>query len=1362
MGRSIFLLYCYLLYEMTVAGEFDVTTILRYDRRGPGIFIGNRIFESPSDFTPDLITVHARNDAYGLPFLLRDGTVHDANVGIDMQPCNMHTADCSWEPSNFTITPVTGKTPLITAGKHSMIFQSDESTTPFFELKGEFEFHFSTSSGNGILGIFLTKENDNLYEEEMYYIYLRNNIDINGYNKNSFILKCKDDVSAGDAYVFPYKFGHQRYCQQVYSTEFENHYRYTFYPSWSDISCFSLLVPRTYKIRAFHGHIEVFCNNNLMFDWTDNDPLDVREISFGTMQMDGKFKIDSPAVWSLNETKGSLMSSYFYPTHEKLCVSVTYKGSNNTILAVTEVSSQDIKQDFVQMQTTEMLDGWKTAIYKAELPREKIGETTIIELTAQSPDGSELLVQRIAGCNGKGNEDVLVLKDYRYVNHLSVGCDLAIAENTEDRSLELFTTESYTAERTENDDSLEYAATTPYPEEMTTDDRTLETANTEFYYAVKPNTDENCLNDGIYSENKDECLCPKGFIGPNCQKGCGVNKYGSKCEGRCSKTAGGCKGMKLCPPKRACRCAPGLRGRYCDSECEIGTYGVDCKQQCGSCSHSHCDPYTGQCPDGCLDGFYPPYCKQNYAYVSQPPTILHRGFQYLTVGADFRPETILGKGTPRFYQLQYQAEEEFVWMKREPKPMVYGNIEDNITDLKHATSYQVRIVLLDVDGGSYQGEKVPVVTDKTECTVPDKSQYELHTVNSTHDGFQVAWNYTNEDPLSCPMLNFELELYEDWGWTQKFEGSTTSTTFTGLLPGHQYELRVRVITSGGEAPFSNVIKASTKDKDPEKVFDFRLISARFNELEVEWTPPLETAGKIETYRLSYMCRKLLACEVEDCSHSKGYVEMSGTSAVLRDLLPHAQYVLYVAAKAASWGPMSQLLAVTNMSAPAVSPDPSPSAVARRTNTSFTIQWQPPLNCSALNGYLQGYRYVLLGHNLEATTTSTSATFTDLTPHTQYTVWVSVVTSGGWSPNYHLLISADTRATVPGPVQNLTVYETSRRRLGVRWSAPKYTFGALKSFTVSYSSDSSRTVSSTIDPSPCVLWPQLYCHTITRLQPDKEYTILVQARNDEIEEDGETAVVTAVTKETAPQAPSYIRVARQTQTSLAVEWGLPDLLNGRLKSFVVNMQETDSLNSSECCQFFPIQEVLVGTDQTNFSYEVSDLHPASSYMISVTAKTVSLGPAVSITVHTRPPVPPMDGLIEISSPVTSSPTVKILPATSNKDLISGYLVLVLPLSSGAKSFDTVIWKDWLSDELKRLVNGSFYIAADFNQVDLEEKDDFVLGSGSPVTAGKWSEIRDPSLEPGESYQLGLVLISEYCGVHSVGYTETPAFVVQSET
>ncbi|KAJ9586729.1 hypothetical protein L9F63_019667, partial [Diploptera punctata] len=176
--------------------------------------------------------------------------------------------------------------------------------------------------------------------------------------------------------------------------------------------------------------------------------------------------------------------------------------------------------------------------------------------------------------------------------------------------------------------------------------------------------------------------------------------------------------MKLCRPKIGCSCAPGLKGILCDKECSEGKYGAGCRQKCGHCIDYTCDPYSGHCVTGCQEGYYPPYCQKSYKYLNTAPDVTSVDYDKLLVTFSTEPGVMSGNGNPAFYQLQIKDAENGpnTWKELEPISLPAAqNVSVNITDLKPGTSYKVRVVLLDIDGNSYQDVNIPVVNVYTKC-----------------------------------------------------------------------------------------------------------------------------------------------------------------------------------------------------------------------------------------------------------------------------------------------------------------------------------------------------------------------------------------------------------------------------------------------------------------------------------------------------------------------------------------------------------------------------------------------------------------------------------------------------------------------
>ncbi|XP_069681402.1 uncharacterized protein [Periplaneta americana] len=1297
--RTCAILHVLFTILVSSTGEvFDVTTICRYVEE-PAVTNGNGSRTSYSDRVT--IDIHARNNALSLPFFSPNGTVIEPNIGIDIEKCVPSiTKNSNWKEKNF-MTTYLHPFPPIAEAQHQF---STDNLIENIKFQDKITFNFKPSRREAVLCIFLMDWKADIESSNMYYVKI--------FYNQIHIIKCHP--SAGYTHYLPYSMGSRR-CSHVNTVYISNMFKQIQH-NLGQFKSYTEMVEYTFEVFFSDGRLRIDAETSEeyyedFFAWKDSYPIDVQYIALGTESYHGVVTFGGGPSWILTETSGSFESPSFVPVSNKLCVSVTYYKDENSILELN-VTSHSGTVNFEPISTYSMEGGWKTTRYVAQFPEDTTRELVTVWLTAQNPDESTFLVQRIAGCNGEDLEDIVVLGETGTIPEY--GYDVAVVRSSDDQ------------------DSLM------------------------------------CENGGKYDKERRGCICPAGFIGKICEIGCGENLYGSKCESRCSITINGCQGMRLCRPKLPCSCAPGLKGTHCDTPCEIREYGAECKQKCGKCSSITCDAFTGQCPDGCEPGYFPPYCQDTYKYMDVVPKT-SPGVLDVSVTAELDSINQEGLGKPKFYQIQYKKSKETSWLELQPKPIPTQEVVVNITGLEPATHYQVRVVLIDSDGSSYQGERVAQKEFRTKCKMPGAERYNLHLTETTDSSLRVAWNYTPESYLSCPVTHFEVQMKEYWRWLSHTTPHNLQTVnFTKLLPGQKYEIRVRAVTIDGPTTFSKVLVAHTKDMTPWKVLNLELVSQTSNKLEVTWSPPLITAGTITSYRVSYQCQKLLACSAQDCSHSKGRVEVATTTATLRDLLPHAQYSVNVAALAAKWGPAAYIWAATDIAEPEVAPDPSSSSAAvQRTNTSFTVQWEPPLDCSNLNGYPTGYKYQLFLHSnstllKEGSTDLTTATFTHLAPHTQYIVKVFLETSEGWSADHPLLIPVQTRATTPDVVEGLTVYKRGRRMLGVRWAPPKMTYGDIESFTISYKKESDPSaMSKVLKQTPCIAWPHLFCYTIDNLTPDSKYVVHVQTRNVEVAEDGIASSVAAVTKEAAPEAPSFIRVESQSQTDLTIEWGIPNMLNGVLRSFLVNLEETDSFNITDCCQYFPIQEVAVQAEKANYSLQLTDLKPASTYTISMTAKTVALSPAVALTAHTRPPVPPMDNLIEMSedyNQLSNTPEVVVLPSQVYKDLITGYLMLVLPQEAEAEANATV-WNSWLSGELEVLTNGTFYIAAEFQPSDLENSTTFQIGSDSEIRAGKWGAVQNPALEEGAKYRIGFVAVLEYCGVLNIGYTESPDFQIE---
>ncbi|XP_076448643.1 uncharacterized protein LOC143285270 [Babylonia areolata] len=136
-----------------------------------------------------------------------------------------------------------------------------------------------------------------------------------------------------------------------------------------------------------------------------------------------------------------------------------------------------------------------------------------------------------------------------------------------------------------------------------------------------------CLNNAACNKTNGYCPCPVGKQPPLCDKDCQNKTYGQDCREKC----GHCREGSVCDPvtghcPQGCQSGwmdnTGLSVHLCDTACPAGLYGVQCNQTCGHCqSDSQCHHVSGECLQGCAEGFTGTHCTTDEESDSGPWTM---------------------------------------------------------------------------------------------------------------------------------------------------------------------------------------------------------------------------------------------------------------------------------------------------------------------------------------------------------------------------------------------------------------------------------------------------------------------------------------------------------------------------------------------------------------------------------------------------------------------------------------------------------------------------------------------------------------------------------------------------------------------
>uniref|UniRef100_A0A1B6MJ62 Fibronectin type-III domain-containing protein n=1 Tax=Graphocephala atropunctata TaxID=36148 RepID=A0A1B6MJ62_9HEMI len=233
----------------------------------------------------------------------------------------------------------------------------------------------------------------------------------------------------------------------------------------------------------------------------------------------------------------------------------------------------------------------------------------------------------------------------------------------------------------------------------------------------------------------------------------------------------------------------------------------------------------------------------------------------------------------------------------------------------------------------------------------------------------------------------------------------------------------------------------------------------------------------------------------------------------------------------------------------------------------------------------------------------------------------------------------------------------------------------------------------------------------------------------------------------------------SSTSAGLKLDHPNLANGIIRTFVVSVEETEQFDQDSCCQVYPLVEITVTNEKIAYYLQVSGLHPASMYVVSVSAKTVGLGPSQSLVVVTRPPHLPFT-VSTPQSPDDGTLQLRLdeglwLPQIrqselNNSDLyaplIMAHLLLVVPTNPHTAINDSCVLDQKLATLIHSLIEVPFWFYKEYDQEYIGESD--------------WGRSNGClSLSKGQEYRIAAVQVTEYNGHYNADlcyYNETKTF------
>ncbi|CAI6363846.1 unnamed protein product [Macrosiphum euphorbiae] len=743
-----------------------------------------------------------------------------------------------------------------------------------------------------------------------------------------------------------------------------------------------------------------------------------------------------------------------------------------------------------------------------------------------------------------------------------------------------------------------------------------------------------CLNGGF--SDKNGCTCPPGFKGNKCEHGCGPNAFGADCTGMCSIHKTHCRQMMFCTNNFGCKCPAGYTGDDCTTECKSGTYGVNCEQNCSErCSSSSCDVYTGICNKGCTSSYIAPDCEEKYPWLKSPPQLESSDFRSLKLKIDFTSENILGSSNVSsvYYQILFKAtsnESKFQYL--ELKEFKQKSVIEVIDDLRPGISYTFGVILVSEDG-NYNIDDIKTVNYSTKCLVPRNLNYDVNLLSGT-DYINVTWNKINDqNEEDCKITDYLLKLMfnhtagiQQQSYSEEVKSNNNyGYVFENLLSGEKYAVQVTAISATGQATPSKISYIYTTPYGFVKIKNIKAKLNQSSSLIITWDVDEKYVNTTFTYVIKYKVNKHFSCSNEVITNNwTSLLVYNQTRREIWDLIPNTQYVIKVdpEIKGYNYNNYANVVFVkTPISTPKLTPAINDKYGSYVTNQSAYFNWTiNKADCSKLNGFFRGYQIILKdiveGTQVENFIKQNTVNYDGLKPDTKYELQVYVLTNYGYNSEQGLLIPFKTKTKFSVPVDELIVYkkDLKHKSIGIRWSFPDENI--INGFIVSAIDENmNSTKQITIEPKRCGAWPKLYCTTFENLILNHQYTIKIKAKSIDYPTGGSAASVVSIFNDGFADKPENLRTTDVGSTHISLEWDIPLIFNGVLKSFIVNTEEISSKDIDKCCDSKPDIEIPITEELPTYNCTINHLKPGSTYSISVLSKTSLYGQTNRIHVTT---------------------------------------------------------------------------------------------------------------------------------------------------
>ncbi|KAI6655488.1 Phosphatidylinositol phosphatase PTPRQ-like isoform X5 [Oopsacas minuta] len=561
------------------------------------------------------------------------------------------------------------------------------------------------------------------------------------------------------------------------------------------------------------------------------------------------------------------------------------------------------------------------------------------------------------------------------------------------------------------------------------------------------------------------------------------------------------------------------------------------------------------------------------------------------------------------------------------------------TGLEEHHNYSILIQARNSIGYGPNDKLIVLTAESSPGEAPDNFTGIPATVSIT-----LSWLAISVDQQNGELTYYEITYFNEATFLSHTHVSTNISaselqcTIYGLEEDVVYHFRIRVYTSVGSGPYSNVISVRTEEALPSSPpTDFKAYVLSTTQIHVEYDYPLliNQNGAITGFDIS------VASSTESIEQ---IISTFLTSYTLQSLHPYTSYSIQIRAiNSIGHSPYTPVIIITtNQALPAEAP--TQLTLLLITHNSVNLSWDQ-IPSSSLNGEFVSYSVLVTATQTTNyflyASISPHAIIPSLTPYTEYSLAVAVINTHGTGPYSFSDVTFTTLQSPPSqgpellPIQSIT----NTSALVQFNSLPIHLQnGPIISYTLSIYTSADNLLVTSITLSSL-------SHKLSTLLPYREYTVQVTASN--IAGTSSPTSTSFITAEYVPTGPPTSISATPYSAYVTLLYQPPEasVQNGIIINYSIKFGTS-------------ISTTTYTTHLTEYS--VYDLEEYTQYQYSIAAWTsVGIGPFSSVLYETTLPFPPSAAPQNVTGTPESYLSIFVswypIPVIHQNSLVINYIV-----------------------------------------------------------------------------------------------------------